>query len=127
MRKNRVTQRDILFLSLSLFILVTVWVAFNLYHAWVTSTISSDLQIQIIPIEPNFDTDTLHTLESRKKIVPLFSSPTEQASESATISPIPTPSLAPQPPTPTASISAAIPTRTTPPTITPTGVSGNGL
>ena len=68
MRKNKVTQRDILFVSVSMFAIVALWIGFNLYHSWVASTISEDLQIQIIPIAPKFDTQTLNDLKSRKKI-----------------------------------------------------------
>jgi len=103
MRRNRVTEKDILFLSISMFVMVCLWTGFNLFHAWVTSKISVDLQAQIAPIDPNFDTDTLHTLKTRDTIVPLFESspritPVEpEASQSAIIAPSPEPSLSPSP------------------------------
>jgi hypothetical protein len=102
MRRNRVTQKDILFLSVSMFVMVTVWVGFSLYHTWATSTISEDLQMQIIPIDPNFDTATIHTLEERENINPLFerTAQPEVASESAIIiSPTPVASPSAQPTT----------------------------
>ena len=72
MKKNKVTQKDVFFLSISMFVIVVAWIGFNLYHAWATSTISQDLQIQIIPIAPKFDTQTLDKLKTREKIEPLF-------------------------------------------------------
>lgn len=72
MRKNRVTQKDILFISVSMFVVILLWVGFNIYHAWATSTISEDLQLQIVPIAPNFDTQTLNKLKTREKIEPIF-------------------------------------------------------
>jgi len=115
MRKARVTQRDILFLSLSMFIMVTIWVGFNLYHAWVTSKISDDLQIQITPIDPNFDTDTIHALKNRETVIPLFK--TLLAPEASTSAPISTP---PPPSTPASSTSADTTILTPSPSISPT-------
>ena len=59
---------DILFLSISFFAIVVLWIASNLYHTWVTTTISDDLQLQIVPIAPKFDTATIEKLKTREKI-----------------------------------------------------------
>jgi hypothetical protein len=72
MRKGHVTRMDILFLSISMFAMVAMWIAFNIYHEWVTTTISEDLQMQIVPIQPKFDTATLDKLKTRSNPVPLF-------------------------------------------------------
>ena len=89
MRKKHITQLDILFLSVSLFVIVTMWIGFNLYHAWVTSTITEDLQVQIIPIAPKFDLVTLDKLKTREKIEPFFELGTiSTASPAATPTPI---------------------------------------
>lgn len=70
MRKKPSAIKDILFLSISSFIVVAAWVGFNLYHSYVTTTIAPDLQLRIIPISPEFDTATLEKLKLRKQIVP---------------------------------------------------------
>ena len=48
------------------FITVVSWIGFSIYHIIVTSTISEELQLQITPIDPNFDTDTILTKEPGK-------------------------------------------------------------
>lgn len=118
MRKNKVTQKDILSLSISMFILVVAWIGFNIYHTFATSTISTDLQMQITPISPNFDTDTIHKLKQRTKIDPLFES--TQASPSAPINP--TPIIKEVSPTPPLEITPTeiVPTEVLPTEITPT-------
>jgi len=65
-------QKDILFFFISLFIVVVAWVGFNIWHEHVTSTLSSELQMQIIPINPDFDTETLQKLKTREKITPQY-------------------------------------------------------
>lgn len=72
MRKKGITRTDILFLSISFFAIVFVWVASNVFHEWVTTTISEDLQLQIIPIAPKFDTATIDKLKERQRVDPLF-------------------------------------------------------
>lgn len=64
-------QTDILFVLISSFIVVASWIGFNLYHKWATSTISTDIQAQIIPIDPNFDEETVAAIKKRKKVVPV--------------------------------------------------------
>src|ERR1041385_6278665 len=83
MRKKYITQTDILFLSISFFMIVFLWIGFNLYHAYATSTISKDLQMQIVPIAPKFDTATLDKLKTRQQIVPLLELDTTQQASSA--------------------------------------------
>lgn len=88
MRQSHITQKDVLFLSASFFAVVVAWVAFSLYHSYVTTTISEDLQIQIAPIDPKFDKATIEALKSREKIVPLFElSSDPQASTPALLQP----------------------------------------
>lgn len=69
MKKNR-AQKDILYISISSFILVVAWVSFNIYHTYTTTTISEDLQMQIIPIDRDFDTTTIQQLQTRSKVAP---------------------------------------------------------
>jgi hypothetical protein len=74
-KKNNKTLKDILFLFISSFVLVVAWVGFSIYHKMVTTTISEDLQIQIKPIDPYFDSETIQKLKARAVIVPLYQLP----------------------------------------------------
>lgn len=90
MKLTKITQKDILFLSGSMFAVVVAWIAFSLYHVYVTTTISEDLQMQITPIDGTFDTDTINLLKSRTEILPIFEGDqTPQASGPAAPSPTP--------------------------------------
>ena len=68
MRQKRVTQKDILIFTISMFAIVVLWISFNVFHTWATSTVSKDLQIQIVPIEAKFDVETLNKLKNRQKV-----------------------------------------------------------
>jgi hypothetical protein len=70
--KNHKAQKDILYISISSFVLTVLWIGFNLYHAHVASTIEPSLQLQIEPIEPSFDTETIGRLKNRQSVAPLF-------------------------------------------------------
>lgn len=94
MRKKPSALKDILFLSISSFILVVAWLGFNLYHSWVTTTITPELQIRIVPISPEFDTATIDKLKLRKQVAPADTLPNTLAPTRAPI--IPT-SSQPQP------------------------------
>ena len=95
MKKNR-AQKDILYITISSFILVALWIGFNLYHTYTTSTIEPELQTEINPIDSRFDTDTINQLKSRKTVTPVYQidatssavleqKPVNQATESATL------------------------------------------
>lgn len=71
-KRKIVTQKDFLYLAASSFVVVAAWIGFTLYHTWVTSTITPDLQIQIQPISPDFDTATIEGLKARRKVAPVF-------------------------------------------------------
>jgi hypothetical protein len=81
-RKYRL-QKDLVFLTVSMFITVCLWIGFNIYDAYVTSTINETLQIQIIPINGKFDVDTLEQLKNRTVIQPDYG--TISASKEATL------------------------------------------
>jgi hypothetical protein len=74
LKRKSISQRDLLYLSLSALVLTVAWISFNIYHIWATSTITEDLQMQIQPITPDFDTGTITALKSRKKITPVYTS-----------------------------------------------------
>lgn len=71
MKKNK-AQKDLLWISISIFVIVALWIGFNIHHSYVDSTITPSLQLQIAPIEPNFDTEALNKIKTRKKIVPVY-------------------------------------------------------
>jgi len=86
MKPTKVTQKDILFLAFSFFVVVTAWVGFNIYHAYVTTTVSKSLQMQVVPIAGTFDTTVIEQLQTRTPITPLTESLIQQvASQSAEI------------------------------------------
>jgi hypothetical protein len=63
-------QKQIAILLVPLFILTVCWVIFNVYHNYVSSTITDPLSYEIIPIKGNFDTDTINKIKERKKVSP---------------------------------------------------------
>lgn len=97
MKKNR-AQKDILYISISSFVLVVIWIGFNIYHAAVSSTIAADLQLEINPINPNFNQGTIQRLKRRTKIDPVYQLGSSSArAATPTPSPIPTISTTPAP------------------------------
>lgn len=84
-------QKTLILILSSIFILVIIWIILNIYHNSITSTISEALSIKIIPINPNFDSNTIEKLKNRKKVSPLFenTSITEE-NNVGTITPLPT-------------------------------------
>lgn len=87
MKKNK-AQKDILYISISSFVLVALWIASNLYHAYATSTITPELQQQIEPIPGSFDNETIQKLKTRENIIPVYELNT--ASTGAVLTPVPT-------------------------------------
>ena len=85
-------QRDILFLVISTFVLIAVWIGFSIYHASSTSTIEEPLLIQITAIKPTFDTKTISNLKKREKVAPILESGETAATPSRkSVTPTPTP------------------------------------
>ena len=95
MKPKRTTlQKDILFIFISSFIVVVAWIGFNLYHIWVTSTVSPDVQVELTPIDPDFDPVTIQQLKSRENIAPQYqmqikSATTQTTEPNDTLSPTP--------------------------------------
>lgn len=85
MKRKRSFQKDLLFLSISSFIVVAAWVGFNVYHSRVTTTITPELQKSIIPISADFDMATIEKIRARNKVAPIttlsnqVATPTPQA------------------------------------------------
>lgn len=92
MNKHK-AQKDILYIAISSFVLVVLWIGFNLYHAHATSTIEPVLQIQIKPIDPKFDTEMINKLKSRQNIQPVYE--LNNASGAASTTPTPPTQAAP--------------------------------
>ena len=67
MKKN-----DILIILIPTFLFVIAWIAFSVYHNIVTSTISEELNMQILPISSNFDTKTIDGLKNRQRVEPVY-------------------------------------------------------
>jgi hypothetical protein len=106
--KKHNKQKDILFVLISSFILVVLWIGFNIYHIWVTSTISEDLQLKLTPIVGSFDTATIQKLKNRVQIEPAYER--QASAKTETISPTPTLPITPEAATTSASIIAPEPT-----------------
>ena len=85
MKKN-----DILIILIPTCILVFIWIGFNIHHSAVTSTIPQATSIQIAPIIPRFDTQTIDNIKKRESINPVLELGQGQATASSTIVP-PTP------------------------------------
>lgn len=65
-------QKDILVIIILLFISSLVWIGSSIHRAIVTSTISEEVNKDISPIAPTFDTKTINSLRKRQKIIPSF-------------------------------------------------------
>jgi len=87
--KKQNKQKDILFILISSFILVILWIGFNLYHIWATSTVSQDVQMQLTPIAPNFDPSTIQQLKTRENINPSFERAQQSSQSAQTLQPTP--------------------------------------
>lgn len=102
MKKGK-AQKDILYIAISSFVLVMLWIGFSLYHVHATSTITPELQAQIEEISPNFDAATIQELKGREKASPVYELSGENASPATTLAPTPVTQNAP-----VASLPAAI-------------------
>ena len=101
--KSRNKQKDILFILISSFVVVVAWIGFNLYDIWANSTVSQEIQLELTPIDPQFDPQTIKLLKNRENINPLFSQATPSAS--ITVEPTQTPT-----PTPAQQVTLSTPT-----------------
>jgi len=86
-------QKEIALLVGSTFIIVLAWIIFNIYHSANTSTIPDAVAIQVAPINPNFDIDTVQELKKRNKIDPALSF--EKVADESFVTPTPIPTVEP--------------------------------
>jgi hypothetical protein len=76
-------QKDIYMILIPSFVVVVFWIGLTIYHNSVSSTIPPALNVQIKPIDPNFDTKVITELKKREKIIPLFEASEPEASSPA--------------------------------------------
>ncbi|MBL7159795.1 hypothetical protein ISS85_04920 [Candidatus Microgenomates bacterium] len=62
------SNRDLLFLSILTFVTVIAWIAFDVYHTAMTSTITPLQKELIKPLTPIFDQEIIIKLRERKSI-----------------------------------------------------------
>jgi hypothetical protein len=63
------SDRDILLVSIFTFLTVLSWISFELLQTVKTTTVSSEVQQVITPINPKIDLSVLGTLNSRKSYI----------------------------------------------------------
>jgi len=82
-------QKDLFMILIPSFVVIVFWIGLTIYHNSVSSTIPPALNIQIKPIDPNFDSKTITDLKKRKEITPMFEmSATEQSQSSSSAIPV---------------------------------------
>ncbi len=82
-------QKEYLVLFVSALLLIILWVIFNIYHNYTTSTIDFNQEEIVIPIEGDFDMDAVNQIRTRKQV--------EAPLESEISSPSPSPNPSPSP------------------------------
>jgi hypothetical protein len=65
-------KKDILVILIPSFICVLAWIIFSVIHSYLSPTVSKSINIEVTPIEPNFDTKTLELIKQRQVIEPIF-------------------------------------------------------
>lgn len=88
-------MKTLLYIAIFTTAVVLSWVVFGFYHSKTTTTISSDKEIIITPIPPEFDEETVGKIRLRKVIEADLSTNRKIASGGATI--IETPIIAEEP------------------------------
>ncbi len=83
-------QKDIIWILALTSIIVIAWIAFSIYHNLATSTISQVQSVDIRPINPEFDTQTIDALKKRDMVSPIYEllstpSPSKQATSGGNI------------------------------------------
>ncbi|OGG26257.1 hypothetical protein A2960_04745 [Candidatus Gottesmanbacteria bacterium RIFCSPLOWO2_01_FULL_39_12b] len=60
-------RKEITILSIITFLTVIAWMAFGIYHARTTSTVTEIQKKQIVPLTPTFDTEIIRQLSKREE------------------------------------------------------------
>ena len=76
-------QKDILFILAFTAFSAMGWVGFSIHHNFATSTISKDLNANIIPISPDFDLQIIDSLKKREHTTALFEFKTQVPQEAS--------------------------------------------
>lgn len=63
-------RKEAYILLLSTSVLIFAWVLFSILHSAISSTISENLNVQILPINPTFDVQTIEKLKTRIRVSP---------------------------------------------------------
>lgn len=82
-------EKDLFYLVISIFVLSVLWIGFNIYNSFATSTIDEVLQEQITPINPTFDTATIEQLKKRESINAVTNFTPNEDAEAAELTPTP--------------------------------------
>lgn len=69
-------EKDIILLVVPLFFLALLWIGYSVYINSVSSTIPENINVQIAPIDGNFDEKTINELKGRQNLLPVFDSAT---------------------------------------------------
>ena len=69
--KDTKKQKNLILLLTIILIFTIIWVASNVYHNFVNSTITIPLADEIIPIEGTFDTQAIEQIKSRTRVEPV--------------------------------------------------------
>jgi hypothetical protein len=95
-------RRDMLLLSILTFVTALGWIAFDVYHASVENTTPQDVEDQLAPVMPTFNTGLIEDLKNRETIDPstidtgksVFSQPASLPLASSSATNTATPSVA---------------------------------
>lgn len=60
-------RKEIVILSIAIFLTVIAWIIFGVYHTKTTSTVTQKELRQVVPLTPNFDNDIIKKLKSREE------------------------------------------------------------
>lgn len=83
-------RKDIIFLLIPMLVIVILWVIFSIYHSYITSTIPTNLNMQILSISPNFDLKTIEAIKTRRVVTPIYDLGSQPES---LVTPTPTPTI----------------------------------
>lgn len=83
-------NRDFLIISIFTFLTTLVWIFFDAYHTYKTSTIPKELKIQMEPLNLNLSTKTIQQIKNRPEFFPVSNQSTPAASP---INPITSPTV----------------------------------
>jgi hypothetical protein len=65
-------QKDLLLLTMSVGLIICVWIVFSVLHNFMATTIPTPTQETITPISADFDTDTIAKIKNRKIVSPIY-------------------------------------------------------